>query len=50
VQYRGKDCYRVGWGVYDSEAKASAAARSVPAYFTEGGARPKVVTITEITK
>ncbi len=50
VQYKGKDCYRVGWGVYDSEAKANAAARNVPAYFREGGARPKVVTITEITK
>jgi len=50
VHYKGKDCYRVGWGVYDTEAKANAGARSVPAYFKEGGAKPKVVTITEITK
>jgi hypothetical protein len=50
VHYRGKDCYRLAWGVYESEAKASAGARGVPEYFRQGGAKPKVVTIAEILR
>lgn len=48
VHYRGKDCYRVGWGLYESEAKANAGARAVPDYFRQGGARPKVVPLAEL--
>jgi len=42
VNYKGKSCYRLCWGLYDSEGRATAALDSVPAYFREGGAKPKV--------
>jgi hypothetical protein len=48
VHYKGKDCYRVGWGLYESEAKATAGVRGVPQYFRQGGARPKVVSLSEM--
>lgn len=50
VHYRGKDCYRMGWGVFDSEAKAGAGSRAVPEYFRQGGAKPKVVSVSELLK
>lgn len=43
VNFKGRSCYRVCWGIYDSEAKAESATRSVPDYFRKGGASPKVV-------
>jgi septal ring-binding cell division protein DamX len=42
VSYKGRSCYRLCWGLYDSEARADTALSSVPAYFREGGAKPKV--------
>ena len=42
VSYKGKSCYRLCWGLYDSEGRATAAMSAVPAYFREGGAKPKV--------
>ena len=42
VNYKGKSCYRLCWGLYESEARASSALGSVPAYFRENGAKPKV--------
>lgn len=42
VNYKGKSCYRLCWGLYDSEGRATAAMGAVPAYFREGGAKPKV--------
>ncbi len=42
VSYKGRSCYRLCWGIYDSESRADSATRSVPAYFREGGAKPKV--------
>jgi hypothetical protein len=50
INYRGKSCYRVGWGLYDSEAKAKAGMRAVPAYFTAENNRPKVVTLAEMLR
>ena len=50
VHYKGKDCYRLGWGLYESEARANAGARSVPDYFRHGGARPKVVAVAELLR
>jgi len=50
VHYKGKDCYRLGWGFYESEAKANAGARGVPDYFRQGGARPKVVPLAELLR
>jgi septal ring-binding cell division protein DamX len=42
VSYKGRSCYRLCWGLYDSESRADSATHSVPAYFREGGAKPKV--------
>ena len=41
VSYKGRSCYRLCWGLYDSEGRAEAAVATVPAYFREGGAKPK---------
>jgi hypothetical protein len=41
VSYKGRSCYRLCWGLYDSESRAEAAVATVPAYFREGGAKPK---------
>jgi hypothetical protein len=43
VNYKGKDCHRVCWGLYDSEGRAGSAATRLPGYFRENGASPKVV-------
>lgn len=48
VDYKGKSCYRVCWGIYDSEGKARAAVASVPGYFTINGAQPKAVPATTV--
>jgi hypothetical protein len=48
AEYRGRSCYRVCWGVYDSEATARSAVASVPDYFRKGGASPKPVATASI--
>ncbi|HET7294602.1 MAG TPA: hypothetical protein VFM88_19425, partial [Vicinamibacteria bacterium] len=48
VAYQGRSCYRLCWGVFDSEARARAAAEQVPAYFRANGAKPKPVTSVSI--
>jgi septal ring-binding cell division protein DamX len=48
ARYNGRDCYRMCWGVYDNRTKASGAVKSVPAYFREGGAKPRVVTTESV--
>jgi hypothetical protein len=50
VHYRGRNCYRMLWGLYDDEKRAQAAVRSVPAYFRDGGASPKAVPTASILK
>jgi uncharacterized protein DUF4388 len=47
VSYKGRDCYRLGWGIYPSQARAAAAVRTVPEYFRSGGAAPKVLAVSE---
>jgi hypothetical protein len=42
VNYRGKACYRVCWGLYESQERATAALLSLPDYFRQGGVSPKV--------
>ena len=42
VNYKGKSCYRLCWGLYDGEGRANSALGSLPTYFREGGAKPKV--------
>lgn len=43
VNYKGRDCYRLCWGLYESQARADSALGSVPDYFRKGGAAPRVV-------
>lgn len=47
VNFKGRDCYRLGWGLYPSQARAAAALRAVPEYFRTGGAAPKVLAVSE---
>lgn len=48
VRYQKRDCYRLCWGLYASRAQAESARRGVPAYFTSGGATPKVLSAPEL--
>lgn len=48
VRYQKRACYRLCWGLYDSRARAESARRGVPAYFTSGGAAPKVLSTPEL--
>ena len=48
VSYKGRDCYRMAWGVYPDSARAASAARSLPDYFRRGGASPRVMPAAEI--
>jgi hypothetical protein len=48
VTYKGRSCYRMCWGLYDSEPRARAGIGSVPEYFRKGGASPKAVTAASV--
>jgi septal ring-binding cell division protein DamX len=48
VNFKGRDCYRLCWGLYDTRAEAEAATRQVPAYFHQGGAPPRVQPLVEL--
>jgi hypothetical protein len=48
VNFKGRDCYRLVWGVYPSSTRATAALRNVPEYFRNGGAAPKVLGASEV--
>jgi septal ring-binding cell division protein DamX len=43
TRYQRKECYRVCWGVYESETQARGAVKQVPEYFTSRGAKPRVI-------
>jgi hypothetical protein len=43
VTFKGRSCYRICWGSYQTEEAAAAALRALPEYFRRGGATPKVV-------
>jgi septal ring-binding cell division protein DamX len=43
VNYKGRPCFRVCWGLYDSEQRAESATRAVPDYFRNSGTTPRVV-------
>jgi septal ring-binding cell division protein DamX len=43
VNYKGRPCYRVCWGLYESEPRADSAVRAVPDYFRKSGSAPRVV-------
>ena len=48
TDYKGRSCYRVCWGVYESESTARSAVASIPDYFRKGGASPKPVAAASI--
>jgi hypothetical protein len=48
VNYKGRDCYRMAWGIYPDSARAASAARSLPDYFRRGGATPRVMPAADV--
>jgi hypothetical protein len=48
VNYKGRDCYRMAWGIYADSARAASAARSLPEYFRRGGATPRVMPAADV--
>jgi hypothetical protein len=48
VKYQGRDCYRLLWGLYASANQAASAVPSVPDYFRQNGASPRVLSATEL--
>jgi septal ring-binding cell division protein DamX len=48
VTVKGRDCYRMCWGVYDSRPAAEAALSGLPPYFRQGGASPRVSPLAEL--
>ncbi len=48
VALNGRSCYRVCWGVYDDRQGAEAGLATVPAYFRQGGAKPRVSPLAEL--
>jgi hypothetical protein len=49
VNYQGRDCYRLMWGLYESASRAASAVPTLPEYFRRG-ARPRVVGASEIVR
>lgn len=50
VNYKGRDCFRLCWGVYGSAAAAAEAVRTLPEYFVRGGATPRVMSASELLR
>jgi hypothetical protein len=48
VSYQGRDCFRLCWGMYPSQARAAAGLRALPPYFRAGGASPKIMPIASL--
>ncbi len=48
VSVKGRDCYRLAWGVFDSRAEAEAARAGLPAYFRQAGAAPRIAPLAEL--
>ena len=48
VDLKGRSCYRVCWGVYDTRDAAEAAARGLPSYFRQSGISPRVTPLVEL--
>jgi hypothetical protein len=49
VNYKGRDCYRLCWGLYESAARAASEVRSLPQYLRQG-TTPRVVGASEIVR
>jgi hypothetical protein len=49
VNYKGRDCYRLCWGLYESASRAASAMPSLPEYLRRG-TTPRVVGASEIVR
>jgi septal ring-binding cell division protein DamX len=50
TRFNGRDCYRMAWGIHPSSQAAVRSLQSLPDYFRQGGASPKVVPAAEILR
>jgi Domain of unknown function (DUF4388) len=50
VNYKGRSCHRICWGLYHDEAGANSAIPGLPEYFRQNGANPKVVKTTTLAR
>ena len=50
VNYQGRSCNRICWGLYSDEAGADSALATLPEYFRQNGALPKVVQTTTLLR
>ena len=48
VNYKGRACHRICWGVYPDRAAAEAAARNFPTYFRQNRISPRIQPLTEL--
>jgi len=48
VDLKGRACFRLCWGVYESRSAAEAAAAALPSYFRQGGAAPRLSPLSEL--
>jgi Domain of unknown function (DUF4388) len=48
VDLKGRSCYRVCWGVYETRDAAESAARDLPSYFRQSGISPRVTPLVEL--
>jgi septal ring-binding cell division protein DamX len=48
VSLKGRACYRLCWGAFDSRPAAEAALSSLPMYFRQGGSAPRVAPLAEL--
>jgi len=48
VNLKGRACYRLCWGVYDSRPEAEAALGRLPSYFRQEGASPRLSPLVEL--
>jgi hypothetical protein len=48
VSVKGKDCYRLCWGLYDGRPEAEAALGRLPSYFRQGGVTPRLSPLAEL--
>jgi len=48
VNVKGRACYRLCWGAYDTRPDAEAALSGLPSYFRQGGVTPRVSPLAEL--
>jgi hypothetical protein len=48
VDLKGRACYRLCWGVYDSRPAAEGALSGLPSYFRQGGTAPRLSPLAEL--